>query len=207
MPDEKSVGQEPIDAGQEPVGEITEKDATSADQVSEEERFDAEYVKGLRREAAEYRKRLRELETKVKADEDAKLTEAERLQHRLAELERQQAEYERERQERTLKYEIMLAANKLGIVDADAAYKLVDLAQVEYAEDGTPKNLDKVLANLVKARPYLAGAPSVSATNPARTSAQVETEQDKRNRLLGRSRSPFDEDVLRAKGGGVFMKE
>jgi len=169
MPDEKTLGQEPVDAGQEPVAEVTEKDAASAGQEPEEERFDAEYVRGLRREAAEYRKRLRELEAKVKADEDAKLTEAERLQNRLAELERQQAEYERERQERTLKYEIMLAANKLGIVDADAAYKLLDLAQVEYADDGTPKNLDRVLASLVKARPYLVGGGSgTSTTNPAR---------------------------------------
>ena len=207
MPDEKNVGQEPIDAGQEPVGEITEKDATSADQVSEEERFDAEYVKGLRREAAEYRKRLRELETKVKADEDAKLTETERLQNKVAEYERQQADHERERQEWALRRAVDTAAAKLGIIDADAAYKLLDLAELEFAESGAPKNLDKALANLVKARPYLVAAPTVSTTNPARTSVQAETEQDKRARLLGRSRSPFDEDVLRAKGGGVFMKE
>ncbi len=202
--DEKDTGLTPTDGGQEPQ---TPQQDSAGTQGQEPERFDAEYVKKLRGEAAEYRKKLRELEQVVKQHNDEKLSETERLQQRLAELEREQAQYQAERQERTVKYEIMLAANKLGIVDADAAYKLVDLAQVEYAEDGTPKNLDKVLANLVKARPYLAGAPSVSATNPARTSVQVETEQDKRARLLGRSRSPFDEDVLRSKGGGVFMKE
>lgn len=169
MPDEKNVGQEPIDAGQEPVAEVTEKSPISADQVSEEERFDAEYVKGLRREAAEYRKRLRELETKVKADEDAKLTETERLQNKVAEYERLQADHERERQEWALRRAVDTAAAKLGIIDADAAYKLLDLAELEFAESGAPKNLDKVLANLVKARPYLVAAPNVSTTNPARS--------------------------------------
>ena len=44
-------------------------------QVAEEERFDSEYVRKLRAEAADYRKRLRELEGKVRAEEEAKMTE------------------------------------------------------------------------------------------------------------------------------------
>lgn len=126
-------------------------------------------VQRLKAEAAEYRRRLRELETKVKADEEAKLSETEKLQKRLAELERQQATYERERQERTLKYETMLAASKLGIVDPEAAYKLLDLAAIEFEEDGTPKNVERALRELIAKRPYLAGGAGVSATNPARS--------------------------------------
>ena len=206
MPNE-TAGQEPIDAGQEPTATAEEKGATTEAQAAEEERFDAEYVKGLRKESAAYRKRAQEAEARAKALEDAKLSETERMQNRLAELERQQADHERERQEWTLRQEVNAAANAMGLVDADAAYKLLDMAELEFAESGAPKNLDKALANLVKARPYLVAAPTVSTTNPARTSVQAETEQDKRARLLGRSRSPFDEDVLRSKGGGVFMKE
>lgn len=127
-------------------------------------------VSRLKAEAAEYRRKLRELEAKVKADEDAKLSETERLQRRLAELEREQALWQRERQERTLKYETMLAASRLGIVDPEAAYRLLDLSKLEFDEDGQPKNLEQALRDLVKAKPYLAGQQTVTAgspTNPA----------------------------------------
>ncbi|MBX6770875.1 MAG: phage scaffolding protein [Chloroflexi bacterium] len=127
-------------------------------------------ISRLKAEAAEYRKRLRELEAKVKADEEAKLSETERLQKRLAELEREQALWQRERQERTLKYETMLAASRLGIVDPEAAYRLLDMSNLEFDEDGSPKNLEQALKDLLKAKPYLAGQPVVTAgspTNPA----------------------------------------
>ncbi len=49
--------------------------------------FDAVYVKALRSEAASYRKKLAELEATRKLEDDAKLTEQERVNKRLAELE------------------------------------------------------------------------------------------------------------------------
>jgi len=140
------------------------------DQASEQERFDAEYVRKLRSEAAEYRRRLRELEQAVKQHEEAKLSETERLQKRLAELEREQATWQRERQERTLKYETMLAASKLGIVDPEAAWRLLDISKLEFDEDGTPQKIEQALKDLLKAKPYLAGQPPAvagSPTNPA----------------------------------------
>ena len=136
----------------------------------EPERFDAEYVRKLRSEAAEYRKRLRELEQVVKQQEEAKLSEQERLQKRLAELEREQATWQRERQDLSLKYETMLMASRLGIVDPEAAYRLLDLADIEFGEDGAPRNLEQSLKDLIKRRPYLvqhAAPASVSPTNPA----------------------------------------
>ncbi len=137
-------------------------------QAAEEEHFDTEYVRKLRAEAAEYRKKLRDLEGKVKADEEAKLTEQERLQKRLAELERKEAEYQMSIQARTLEYEVKLHASRLGVVDPDAAYRLLDLKQVEFDEDGKPVNLEKALKELVTKKPYLVSTGSVpSPTNPA----------------------------------------
>ena len=136
--------------------------------VEEQEHFDADYVRKLRAEAAEYRKRLRELESKVKADEEAKLTEQEKLQRRLAELERKEAEYQQALQARTLEYEVKLQASRLGIVDPEAAFRLLDLAQIEFDDDGKPANLEKILKELVGKKPYLvvsSGMPS--PTNPA----------------------------------------
>jgi len=137
-------------------------------QVAEEERFDAEYVRKLRAEAADYRKRLRELEGKVRAEEEAKMTEQERLQKRLVELEHQVTEYQQTVQGRTLEYEVKLHAARLGVVDPDAAYRLLDTREIEFGEDGKPANVEKVLRALIAAKPYLAGGGGqVSPTNPA----------------------------------------
>jgi hypothetical protein len=141
------------------VNESAAQDAAKTEtQAAEEERFDTEYVRKLRSEAAEYRKKLRDLEAKVRTDEEAKLSESERLQKRLAELERQQSEWERDRQERTLQYEVKLAAAQLGIVDPDAAWRLLDLKEVDFDDDGKPKNVDVVLKKLIQQKPYLASA-------------------------------------------------
>ncbi len=137
--------------------------------VEEQERFDTEYVRKLRAEAAEYRKRLRELESKVKADEEAKMTEQERLQKRLSELERAQADWERERQEIMLQRHIENVAAKLGIVDPEAAWKLIDLKEVDFDDDGKPKNIEALLKTLIQKKPYLANnfARSAGAGNGA----------------------------------------
>lgn len=145
-------------------------------QAAEEERFDTEYVRKLRAEAADYRKRLRELEGKVKAEEEAKMTEQEKLQKRLAELERKETEYQQSLQARTLEYEVKLHAARLGVVDPEVAYRLLDLKLIEFDEDGKPVNLEKVLKELITKKPYLAGGGgSVSPTNPAqgRVSGQL----------------------------------
>lgn len=147
---EETKVQETTEGGQEPQNQ--QQTAAAGAQPGQEpaaEQFDAEYVRKLRAEAAEYRKRLRELE-------------------------REQAAYQRERQERTLKYETMLAASRLGIVDPEVAYKLLDLAGIEFDEDGTPRNIEAALKELLKAKPYLAAQPAASSgspTNPARTGA------------------------------------
>ncbi|MEZ0396827.1 MAG: phage scaffolding protein [Anaerolineales bacterium] len=141
---------------------------SEAQVVEEQERFDTEYVRKLRAEAADYRKRLRELESKVRADEEAKLTEQERLQKRLVELERKETEYQMALQARTLEYEVKLHAARLGVVDPEAAYRLLDLKQIEFDEDGKPMNLEKVLKELVTKKPYLVGATNAaSPMNPA----------------------------------------
>lgn len=162
-------GQVPAAGGQVPQDQ---QDSTPAGaqlgQEPEQERFDAEYVRKLRAEAAEYRRRLRELENTVRQHEEAKLSETEKLQKRVAELEREQQVHQQERQERTLQYETMLAATRLGIVDPEAAYRLLDVAKLQFDEDGKPVNLVPVLQELVQQRPYLLARGGASPTNPNR---------------------------------------
>ena len=182
MPDDVK-GQEPPAEGQEPeAGTDVQTGAEGQEPEAGQKTFDAAYVQKLRREAAEYRKRLRELEKALKEKEEAELSEQERLQRRVAEYEARLAELERDRQERTLQYEVKLRAAAMGIVDPDAAWRLLDLAAIEFDEDGTPTNIDEALEALVKAKPYLRSqaAPQVAPTNPARR-AQVFTRSQLRD--------------------------
>jgi hypothetical protein len=132
-----------------------------------------EALAATRREAAAHRTEAQALKKAQQEAENAKLSESEKLTKRAAQLE---AELEAERLDRrdTInRYEVQLQASKLGIVDPDAAVKLLDWATVEYREDGSPKNIDQALAALVKAKPYLVGAPpAAGATNPARNHSQ-----------------------------------
>jgi hypothetical protein len=142
-------------------------------QEAEEERYDAAYVRKLRAEAAEYRRKLRELERELRRRDEEKLSETERMRMRLSELERELTQRELVLREHTLRYETMLRARELGIIDPDAAYRLLDLSEVEYDESGQPTNIEKLLRELVRKRPYLVGH-AASATNPSRTTISLE---------------------------------
>jgi len=147
--------------------------ATHDAQEADEERFDAAYVRRLRAEAAEYRRKLRELERELKQRDEEKMTETERMRLRLSELEKELTQRELLIREHTLRYETMLRAREMGIVDPDAAYRLLDLAEVEYDESGRPANIERLLRELVRKRPFLVGN-SASATNPSRTTISLE---------------------------------
>jgi len=147
--------------------------ATHDAQEADDERFDAAYVRRLRAEAAEYRRKLRELERELKQRDEEKMTETERMRLRLSELEKELTQRELLIREHTLRYETMLRAREMGIVDPDAAYRLLDLAEVEYDESGRPANIERLLRELVRKRPFLVGN-SASATNPSRTTISLE---------------------------------
>lgn len=118
-----------------------------------------------RKEAAKSRLELKKLHDEAQAAADAKLPEQERLQRRLAELEQAQTEHERERTEWRTQAAVTKTALRLGFQDPVDAFALLDRAALEHDDSGAPKNVDKLLAELLKAKPYLGGAgrPSGSA--------------------------------------------
>lgn len=157
-------------------------------------------IRKLREEAKAAVKQLKEvdaLKARLQEYDDAKLTEQERTAKRLQQLEAE-LEFERtERRERTNRYEVQLRAAALGIVDPDAAVKLLDWGRLEYDADGAPKDVDAALKELLTQRPYLGGqsmaaqqqvpaGPQTAATNGAtRTPAgqpRVYTAADLANR-------------------------
>lgn len=108
-----------------------------------------------RREAANYRTRLREAEAKVRAHEDAQLSEMERAQREAREAAQREREAREELKAVRTRTEIERAATKLGIVDADAAARLLDQGTLDFDERGALKNVEAVLRDLVRERPYL----------------------------------------------------
>jgi len=102
---------------------------------------------------------LKKAADKLKKLEDAQKTDAEKTTQRVADLEKSDAEKGKLLKERTTRYEVMLAAQKLNIVDPDAAYRLLDLTTIEFDDEGLPKDVEKALKALLKARPYLEAKP------------------------------------------------
>jgi hypothetical protein len=146
----------------------------------------------LRQEAARYRRSYRE-------ERQAR----EELARRIAELEAQLLALQEERQQVLVRASVDRAAARLGIVDPDAAYKLLDLAAVEYDEQGRPTNVEQLLERLVQERPYLR-AQVVSPANPEQPRGSREI---RREDLLD-PRQPIDwAEVMRAVREGRLRLE
>lgn len=145
----------------------TEEESTKA--------FSAEYVGELRGEAASWRRKYRDLEKRVevldgelKAHEDSKKTEMERLIEEKAKLERELIDRDRAIAEAAISTEVRLAATAAGCHDPDAVHALIDHTAIEY-DDGKVKGVKKALDKLISEKPYLVtpqGPPSPGAGGP-----------------------------------------
>lgn len=149
-------GQDPDAQGQDP--------ATPSGGQDSPETFDRDYVEKLRREAAGYRTQLKDAQDRLKSFEDADLSERQKLQKQLDDLKKQQeAANDALRQERA-RLAIVKAAARHGL-PASLAERLVD---VEYDDEGNPKDVDAAVKKLAAEYPQLvAGSGGGSPTNPA----------------------------------------
>src|SRR5581483_102305 len=138
----------------------------------------------LRSEASNLRKRLKELDaahaelkTFREQTEAAKLSDQEKqalaqkkIEQQLSDFQSQNSDLLRQLQEARINNDVYKNASKLNIIDIDAASKLIDASRIDYDESGNPTNIDSLLKELVKSRPWLAGKaqPQTSggATNP-----------------------------------------
>lgn len=155
-------------------GTTTTTQSESSDDLKRELETIRAALKKANSEAAGHRKKAEELD-KLKADQEAAtLSETQKLQKQLAKLQADHDNALRTSQERIINYEVRLQAAQAGIIDPDAASKLLDWSAIEYDDNGQPTNVPKLLADLLKAKPYLAGntKPSITggnATNPPRS--------------------------------------
>lgn len=108
--------------------------------------------------------------------EEAQKSEMQKLQERAALLEKQLADAAEKQKALMTQNDIAAKAAKLGIIDPDAAYRLLDTSKLEYDEAGQPTNSEALLTALLKDKPYLAGSGS-SAMNPAKKQQQTFTRE------------------------------
>lgn len=110
---------------------------------------------------------VKSLVKKQREADQAQLSELDKMRKQLADLEAEKKTMADERRALVLRTEIERAAQKLGVVDTEAAYKLLDLSTLELDAAGAPQDVEKALKALLIKKPYLvAGTGQTSATNP-----------------------------------------
>jgi hypothetical protein len=132
--------------------------AQAATGDNEPETISLEEARKLRRENRSLRERLTPLEQAEEARKQAalaELPELERAKRENAELKEQLASAATRDQERNIRVAALEAATTLGFRNPALAYKLIERDLVQYAEDGTPKNVDALLKKIAEGDPYL----------------------------------------------------
>lgn len=168
------------DEGQDPKdqqSQVDTSDNTTTPPAGSDDGQSDDELKRTRSEAAKYRTELRdaksqlkELATKQKEREDAEKSELQKQTERGTVLEAQVREAGEKVRKLTLQNATFQKSVELGIVDPDAAFRLLDLDDVEWDED-KPTNVEDLLTKLVDRKPYLKGdtkkaPPKVQSTNP-----------------------------------------
>ena len=156
-------------------------------------------AKTHRLEADELKKFKAETQAAKLSADEKRDAEQEQLKKSLTELQVQYDNSLRQAQERIVGYEVRLQAAQMGIIDPDAAARLLDWSEIEYDDDGTPTNVESLLKALLKAKPYLVASKptptSGGATNPSRsqTSGNQQITQEYVSRVM---QSPAEYNAL-----------
>jgi hypothetical protein len=119
------------------------------------------YREKVRSEAA-LRRRLQELEQKVQAQEDAKLSEQERLSRRVQELERDKNQWVQDRRQLRLQRALDPVTRELNLVDSNAALTLflAEFADQIDWDDDNPLNADYLFRNCINKYSFLKAPPA-----------------------------------------------
>lgn len=117
--------------------------------------FDAAYVRELREEAKRYRLEKKTLEEKLAA-----------MEQQVQQWQQEREQFQAKMRELQARAAVLTTAARMGVVDPEAAWRLLDANTLKMGEDGQPQGVEEALRELVKAKPYLLGGPT-SAANPS----------------------------------------
>ena len=110
---------------------------------------------------------------KARERDDADKSELQKAVEKSTQLEKERESWLGKQKEIAAQYDVAIKAAKLGIVDPDAAWKLLDKSALEYGADDKPLNTELLLQGMLKDKPYLAGGGS-SAANAAKNHIEPE---------------------------------
>lgn len=120
-------------------------------------------------------KELDELKAKL---ENEKLSENEKKDKQLADLQKTHDEAIRQHQEYKVNTEVRLQAAQMGFADIADAVRLLDWTEITYGDDGAPNNVKELLSKLLKAKPYLAGKPAPTAPTAGGATAPAQSQRN-----------------------------
>lgn len=158
-----TTGQQRDAAAQGGQGGTTTDDGATDDQgLGAGGQSALEKERAARREAERLH---REAQAQIKTLTEKDLPEAERAQRRLADLEQQSRSWEVERAQMRTEIEVARHATRLGFRDPADAFALIDAGSIERDADGRPQNVETVLKNLLRDKPYLRATASTGAAD------------------------------------------
>lgn len=176
------------------AGDEQEHVAGEPDEQGSEARSEASAQdQKLAREAAKWRKRTRDLEAQLKEREEAELSEQERAMKRLAEMETELEASRASLRDTRLRAAIAAEAPRLGIVDADAASRLLDTSLLDYDPEAGWEGVADALRTLAQERPWL-----VSTSTPAGSEANPANPARRRSRLTAEQLKSMSEAEIAA---------
>lgn len=157
--------------GQASNPETTNSDTTQPQTGMTVEQL-TEELKRVRSEAASHRTKLRTFEEAQKKAEEASLSEVEKLKRQVADS--TTANSNLQQQLRTLQAEREIGKIQ-GVVDAETVMALVS-SKIEWGEDGNPTNINNLVSELRKTKPFLFGGVSGNAASNPPRGQQADTE-------------------------------
>lgn len=171
---------------------------TDSPEESASEQATSPLDRKLRSENQSLRKRLREIEAAMKEREEADLSETEKAKRRVIELEEQMSVTQQRARDAALRADITAAASKFGIVDVDAAARLLNRDDIEYDDADGWVGVEDALRALTHDRPWLVSTqptPGTGAnpTNPPRRRNKLTREALKSMSTAEIAALPWDE--------------
>ena len=128
-------------------------------------RISGQRAREVRAQYGDY-KELQERAAKADELEQDKLTEQEKLEARAIAAEQAAASAASQVSAALIASEVKVKAVQMGVVDPDAAYLLLDKANVHYTEETGVVGVDDALTQLLDDKPYLRGANRAPNLNP-----------------------------------------
>lgn len=135
---------------------------------------------------SEKAKKADELERKQSQADEERLKSEKKWEELAQKNEQKAKEYEAKYQETSLNSAIQAEAVKQGVVDVDAAVKLLDRTNVKIEEDGSVSGVTEAVTSLLEAKAYLKGSNTTtvgSGSNPNPTQTEAGTKKFKLSQL------------------------